>query len=256
MEIAENRRELFDQIAESFSWALSHSHVSIESLGEFATLLYLIKHNRLYKAYNTDVVEGDKLFVLQSQPSRIAGDMERWIKEGIMCIGLMSREPDSNPEIDSILQRYRTSMRQHQAQEALIRTFDLIEQAKLQDCDYIPLLSHIEQRVAEQYGKESAMPIVPRSLGEMVGQLLHNKHQAIYDPFMGTASLLMDFPNDVILKGNEINPECHTYTTLKLLLRSDLDKCISHDITREKDHTISETCIVSFPPLIGPAENY
>ena len=61
MEIFSQRIETFDRIAESFSWALSHSRVSVESLGEFATLLYLIKHDQLRKVNNSDCKEGNDL---------------------------------------------------------------------------------------------------------------------------------------------------------------------------------------------------
>lgn len=110
MEISSQRIETFDRIAESFTWALSHSRVSLESLGEFATLLYLCKHDQLRKVNNSDCKEGDDLFVLQFSPSMIGGEMEKWMRNNIACIGLMRKAADQNPEIETILQRYRKTM--------------------------------------------------------------------------------------------------------------------------------------------------
>ena len=149
MEISSQRIETFDRIAESFSWALSHSRVSVESLGEFATLLYLIKHDQLRKVSNSDCKEGSDLFVLQFDPSMIGDELEKWLQKGIACIGLMRKEADPNQEIEAILQRYRTTLRQHQSQDALIRTFDLIKEAELKEEEYLPLLLNVEPAIAK-----------------------------------------------------------------------------------------------------------
>lgn len=251
MEISSQRIETFDRIAESFSWALSHSRVSVDSLGEFATLLYLIKHDQLRKVSNSDCKEGNDLFVLQFGPSMVAGDMEKWMQNNIRAIGLMRKEPDLNQEIEAILQRYRTTLRQHQSQDALVRTFDLIKEAELKDEEYIQLLVHIEQGFAERYGKSAASLIVPKSLGEMLAAMLSYKHEAIYDPYIGTASLLMDIPKDTVLLGTEINAELQAYTILKLAIRSSLDRCMSIPVELGKECVTSATCIITFPPILG-----
>lgn len=251
MEISSQRIETFDRIAESFSWALSHSRVSIESLGEFATLLYLIKHDQLRKVSNSDCKEGNDLFVVQFGPSMVAGDMEKWMQKGIACIGLMRKEADPNQEIEAILQRYRTTLRQHQSQDALIRTFDLIKEAQLEDAEYTQLLVHVEHAIAEQEGGKELAPIFPKTLGEMMTAMLHYPHKSVYDPFIGTASLMMDFPQDVAVHGNEINPEFYTYAMVKLALIGHNGHCSNVDSQLKSPQVIPATCIVTFPPLFS-----
>lgn len=249
MEISSQRIEMFDRIAESFSWALSHSRVSVESLGEFATLLYLIKHDMLHKVSNSDCKEGNDLFVLQFGPSMVAGDMEKWMQNNIRAIGLMRKTKDPNPEIESILQRYRTTLRQHQSQDALVRTFDLIKDAELKEEEYIQLLVHIEQGFADRYGKSAAELIAPKSLGEMLAAMLSYKHEAIYDPYIGTASLLMDVPEDIAIYGSEINLEYRNYAYVKLALRGSVS---SRSISVPGEiKEVPATCIISYPPILG-----
>lgn len=255
MEIAENRKEIFEQIAESFSWALSHSRVSLESLGEFATLLYLCKHDQLRKVSNSDCKEGENLFVLQFSPSMIGDEMEKWMRYNIACIGLMRKAPDQNPEIESILQRYRTTMRQHQAQDALIRTFDLIKQAELQDNEYIPLLAFVEQRIAIHDNYEVVMPIYPQSLSELLSTLIHDEHKAIYDPYIGTASLLMDLPESVEIFGNEINSDIYPYLLIKLALSGHTYHCLYAPVQESDIKNSHASCIVSFPPMVRDAKD-
>lgn len=255
MEIAENRKEIFEQIAESFSWALSHSRVSLESLGEFATLLYLCKHDQLRKVSNSDCKEGENLFVLQFSPSMIGDEMEKWMRYNIACIGLMRKAPDQNPEIETILQRYRTTMRQHQAQDALIRTFDLIKQAELQDNEYIPLLAFVEQRIAIHDNYEVVMPIYPQSLSELLSTLIHDEHKAIYDPYIGTASLLMDLPESVEIFGNEINSDIYPYLLIKLALSGHTYHCLYAPVQESDIKNSHASCIVSFPPMVRDAKD-
>ncbi|MBQ6724796.1 MAG: N-6 DNA methylase [Paludibacteraceae bacterium] len=250
MEISSQRIETFDRIAESFSWALSHSRVSVESLGEFATLLYLIKHDQLRKVSNSDCKEGNDLFVLQFGPSMVAGDMEKWMQNNIRAIGLMRKEADPNQEIEAILQRYRTTLRQHQSQDALIRTFDLIKEAELKEEEYIPLLSHIEQRIAIHDNFEVAIPVYPQSLSKLLSSLVHDKHKAVYDPYIGTASLLMDLPANVEIYGNEINPEIYQYAVLKLALSGRMYHCQYAPVKVDDIKDSHVSCIISFPPMV------
>lgn len=250
MELSSQRKETFDRIAESFSWALSHSRVSVESLGEFATLLYLIKHDQLRKVSNSDCKEGNDLFVLQFDPSRVGDEIMMWMQKGIACIGLMRKEADPNPKIESILQRYRKTLRMHEAQDYLIQTFDLIKQAELQDNEYIPLLSFVEQRIAVRDNYEVAMPLYPQSLSELLSTLIDEEHKAIYDPYIGTASLLMDMPEGIEIYGNEINSDIYPYLLIKLALSGRTYHCQLAPAQESDIKNSHASCIVSFPPMV------
>ena len=252
MEISSQRIETFDRIAESFSWALSHSRVSIESLGEFATLLYLIKHDQLRKVSNSDCKEGNDLFVLQFGPSMVAGDMEKWMQKGIACIGLMRKEADPNQEIEAILQRYRTTLRQHQSQDALIRTFDLIKEAQLEDAEYTQLLVHVEHAIAKMaYKVGIEIYLRKQSLCELLASLPYASQKAIYDPFMGIAAFATELPEDVTFYGTDINPEIYQYALLKLALSGRKYQCKQGDSLRDDIHGVPADCIITFPPYIS-----
>jgi len=251
MEISSQRIETFDRIAESFSWALSHSRVSVESLGEFATLLYLIKHDQLRKVSNSDCKEGNDLFVLQFGPSMVADDMEKWMQNNIRAIGLMRKEADPNQEIEAILQRYRTTLRQHQSQDALIRTFDLIKEARLKDAEYLPLLLHVERAIAKMaYKVGIEIYLRKQSLCELLASLPYPSQKAIYDPFMGIAAFATELPKDVTFYGTDINPEIYQYAVLKLALSDRKYQCRQKDSLRDDIHDVPADCIITFPPYI------
>ncbi len=251
MELSSQRIETFDRIAESFSWALSHSRVSVESLGEFATLLYLIKHDQLRKVNNSDCKEGNDLFVLQFDPSMIGDELEKWLQKGIACIGLMRKEADSNQEIEAILQRYRTTLRQHQSQDALIRTFDLIKEAQLEDVEYLPLLLHVERAIAKMaYKVGIEIYLRKQSLCELLASLPYASQKAIYDPFMGIAAFATELPEDVTFYGTDINPEIYQYAVLKLALSGRKYQCRQKDSLRDDIHDVPADCIITFPPYI------
>ena len=251
MELSSQRIETFDRIAESFSWALSHSHVSVESLGEFATILYLIKHDQLRKVSNSDCKEGNDLFVLQFGPSMVAGDMEKWMQNNIRAIGLMRKEAEPNQEIEAILQRYRTTLRQHQSQDALIRTFDLIKEAELKEEEYLPLLLHVERAIAKMaYKVGIEIYLRKQSLCELLASLPYPSQKAIYDPFMGIAAFATELPKDVTFYGTDINPEIYQYAVLKLALSGRKYQCRQKDSLRDDIHDVPADCIITFPPYI------
>ena len=250
MEISSQRIETFDRIAESFSWALWHSHVSVESLGVFATLLYLIKHDQLHKVNNSDCQEGDHLFAIQLSPTSDIAEQKLWLEKGIMALGLMRKKIDSNAEIEQIILHYRTVMRHLAAQYALIKTYDLIKEAELKEEEYIPLLSNIEQRIAVHNNFEVAIPVYPQSLSELLSTLIDNKHQAIYDPYIGTASLLMDMPEGVEIYGNEINTDIYPYLLIKLALSGRAYHCQNAPAQDSDIKNSHASCIVSFPPMV------
>lgn len=251
MEISSQRIETFDRIAESFLWALSHSRVSVESLGEFATLLYLIKHDQLRKVNNSDCKEGNDLFVLQFGPSMVAGDMEKWMQNNIRAIGLMRKEADPNQEIEAILQRYRTTLRQHQSQDALVRTFDLIKEAELKNEEYLPLLLHVERAIAKMaYKVGIEIYLRKQSLCELLASLPYPSQKAIYDPFMGIAAFATELPKDVTFYGTDINPEIYQYAVLKLALSGRKYQCRQKDSLRDDIHDVPADCIITFPPYI------
>lgn len=251
MELSSQCIETFDRIAESFSWALSHSRVSVESLGEFATLLYLIKHDQLRKVSNSDCKEGNDLFVLQFGPSMVAGDMEKWMQNNIRAIGLMRKEAEPNLELESILQRYRTTLRQHQSQDALIRTFDLIKEAELKEEEYLPLLLHVERAIAKMaYKVGIEIYLRKQSLCELLASLPSPSQKAIYDPFMGIAAFATELPEDVTFYGTDINPEIYQYAVLKLALSGRKYQCRQKDSLRDDIHDVPADCIITFPPYI------
>lgn len=251
MEISSERIKTFDRIAESFTWALSHSLISVESLGEFATLLYLIKHDQLRKVNNSDCIEGNDLFVLQFSPSMIGGDFERWIHNNIACIGLMRKGADSNPEIESILQRYRTTLREHQSQDALIHTFDLIKDAQLEDEEYLPLLLHVERSIAKMAHKaDIEIYLRKQSLCKLLASLPYPSLKAVYDPFMGFAAFATELPEEVKFYGMEINQEVYQYAVLKLALSNRRYQCKLKNSLIEDIHDVPADCIITFPPYV------
>lgn len=248
MEISSQRIEMFDRIAESFSWALSHSRVSVESLGEFATLLYLIKHDMLRKVSNSDCKEGNDLFVLQFGPSLAAGDMEKWMQNNIRAIGLMRKTKDPTPEIESILQRYRTTLRQHQSQDALVRTFDLIKEADLKDEEYLPLLLYVEQTISKMSeGKGSDFIFSPASLAQIVAILPNTSTKAIYDPYMGIGTFAVNMPEDIQLFGADLDGRFVDYAMLKFEMAGRRYAFVNTDSLSVNDAPAD--CIVTFPPL-------
>lgn len=251
MEISSQRIETFDRIAESFSWALWHSHVSVESLGVFATLLYLIKHDQLHKVNNSDCQEGDHLFAIQLSPTSDIAEQKLWLEKGIMALGLMRKKIDSNAEIEQIILHYRTVMRHLAAQHALIKTYDLIKEAELDDAESLPLLLHVERAIAKmayKFGIE--IYLRKQSLCELLASLPYASQKAIYDPFMGIAAFATELPEDVTFYGTDINPEIYQYAVLKLALSGRKYQCKQKDSLRDDIHDVPADCIITFPPYI------
>lgn len=258
LDFSDNRKNLFEEIAYTYSSVLRHSAISVNSLGEFATLLYLIKTGQIYKAYNIDVVEGDNLFVLQFSPSMVGHDFERWMRENIRAIGLMRKSTDQNPEIESIMQSYRNSMRLHRLQESLIEIYDSIVNAQLEDNEYLQLLVYVEQVIAQMSGHNMLKGFIhKKSLSQLMAQLPYTSRKVIYDPFMGIASTVAAFPQEIEYYGVDINRDFYNYSILKLELSGRKYHCQKDNSLQLDIHDIPADCIITIPPFrAGRSDEY
>lgn len=250
---AENRQELYRNIVTTFlNASRGHGYFvneygdPVERLGELAMLLYFIKNNHLKKMAN--VPEGKNVIVLQAGPTMIAGDMERWLRNNIVVIGLVRDEKTLDSVSEDIIESLRQSIRLHQGQSDLISMYDLIKKAELKDEEYLQLLEYAEEYMLMGRGRMAGEFINPKSLGEVLTYFFSSLPKSVFDPFVGSASFATCLAPDVKFVGKDINPTVIEYAHMKLLLWGGNFECVCEDTVHVSQHGKYDA-IVTFPPI-------
>lgn len=251
MQNSDVRSNLYYEIVEKFLDAsrghgMFHASIGepIERLSEFALFLYLIQNNLYERVINIDR-EGDDVLILKFGPS-IEDDYSDWAVKGIKHIALVHKITNASNEFHILLQKLQKSLRL-QVQHHLLAAFDLMVDANLSDDEYAILLKYAENYIISYSSKTIAGVSNPQSLSDLVYRLLRKKPQVVYDPFIGTSTLLEYVPNDIKLVGADINPKLVEYTQLKMLILGRECDCFCMDSMSELCD-LSHATIISQPP--------